>query len=103
MPWLGIRGNGTLSHALPRKFRLARRPHQSHRGQVAKYSLRVTMVPVDTAMFDTAMFPQPSCRATSGPAQEHGGVLAAEGDAVDDRMLDVELAPSIGHVIQIAV
>src|ERR1039457_2963005 len=22
MPWLGIRGNGTLSHALPRKFRL---------------------------------------------------------------------------------
>src|ERR1017187_584343 len=23
MPWLGIRGNGTLSHALPRKFRLA--------------------------------------------------------------------------------
>src|SRR5664280_946112 len=27
MPWLGIRGNGTLSHALPRKFRLAYRLH----------------------------------------------------------------------------
>ena len=24
MPWLGIRGNGTLSYALPRKFRLVR-------------------------------------------------------------------------------
>jgi uncharacterized membrane protein (DUF2068 family) len=25
MPWLGIRGNGTLSHALSRKFRLVLR------------------------------------------------------------------------------
>jgi hypothetical protein len=37
------------------------------------------------------------------PAQQHGGVLAAEGDAVGDGMLDVELAPDVGHVIEIAV
>src|ERR1035441_32174 len=43
------------------------------------------------------------CRATSDPPQEHGGVLAAEGDAVGDGVLDVELAPDVGHVIQIAV
>src|SRR5665647_1010919 len=50
-----------------------------------------------------ASFGHPYCRPTLHPAQKHGGVLAAEGDAVGDGMLDAELAPDVGYVIEIAV
>jgi TonB family protein len=43
-----------------------------------------------------------SVRHSDAP-QEHCGVLAAEGDTISDRVLDVKFAPNVGHVIQIAV